>query len=624
MTQLIATLESPLSKQCALAIIDSDKGVLYLQRDQLSPRHQVQTLRGISLTTDQLYVVTACSLLVYQLEPSPPFFRLQKEIVLPEWILGGKSQANLYPVTVSQKRQRIYVGNNLLASIDELTLEGEFLKRHHLWDIAPDSFYTPEKTSPEFQYGHIRNIHETPNGSVYLTVALCRQTDEGLLIDLDTGLNILSVLNHPSGGIVDKDSLYILNSRKGELHCYGFDEVLNSYTLEPRWIATPPSLTTKSATNHLNLRGLTLHKNTLYCGVCDFSSPLDKQIPPYIAGFDKTTGKHIQNISMPNLTILRNPRIFTLSALPDNLINPNSDHLTCFFHNKEISPENYKIKPSPEEPFRDLIKSQYCFAPFSPKSTERIPSIKLENVGLCYRRSAHFFLSRNKRLRETREYWALRNLSLTIYENDTVGLIGRNGSGKSTTSMIISGALRPDTGTVTTKGRVQLLALGIGFRPQLTGRENVIISGTILGMSRKDIKSRIDEIEEFSELGDFFDEPIRTYSAGMKSRLGFAVSTAVQPDILILDEVMSTGDAAFRIKANRRMEDMRKKTKTVIVVSHSPTQVRELCSRVVWLERGRPIMDGPVNKVLPLYEKFCKNPEQWLEENPSIVALLNA
>ncbi len=245
----------------------------------------------------------------------------------------------------------------------------------------------------------------------------------------------------------------------------------------------------------------------------------------------------------------------------------------------------------------------------------RKPSIELNNVSLCYRRRAVFFLSRNKNLRKEKEFWALRDVTLTIYEGETIGFIGRNGSGKSTISRIISGSLKPDNGEIFINGKVQLLALGIGFRPAMTGRENAIISGTILGLSRKEIKEKMGEIEEFTELGDFFDEPVKTYSSGMRSRLGFAVSTIVNPDILILDEVMSTGDAAFRKKASERMTEMRKRTKTVLIVSHSRDQLRELCSRIIWFEKGELIMDGQVDEVLSTYDEFCKNPEKWKRDN---------
>lgn len=242
-------------------------------------------------------------------------------------------------------------------------------------------------------------------------------------------------------------------------------------------------------------------------------------------------------------------------------------------------------------------------------------SVALENVSLCYRRRAVFFLSKMKNLRKEKEFWALKNISLSINEGERVGIIGRNGSGKSTVSRVISGSLVPDEGTVSINGRVQLLALGVGFRPMMTGRENVMISGSILGLSRQKIKEKMGEIEEFSELGDFFDEPVRTYSSGMRSRLGFAVSTIVNPDILILDEIMSTGDAAFRQKANTRMAEMRERTNTVIIVTHSPAQVRELCTRVVWFEKGDLLMDGGVEEVLPVYQEFCKAPLKWKREN---------
>jgi len=239
----------------------------------------------------------------------------------------------------------------------------------------------------------------------------------------------------------------------------------------------------------------------------------------------------------------------------------------------------------------------------------------LQNVSLCYQRRAFFIFSRKRHLRAGKTFWALRNISLTVREGETVGLVGRNGSGKSTISMIISGSLKPDSGEAAVYGKAHLLALGIGFRPLLTGRENVIIGGTILGMSRREVKARMDEIEEFADLGDFFDEPVEIYSSGMRSRLGFAIATAVNPDILILDEVMSTGDAAFREKANDRLTAMRERTKTVIVVSHSPGQLRDMCSRIVWLEKGRLMMDGDVDEVLPLYEEFCKRPIKWLKEH---------
>ncbi len=245
-------------------------------------------------------------------------------------------------------------------------------------------------------------------------------------------------------------------------------------------------------------------------------------------------------------------------------------------------------------------------------------AVLLENAGIFYRRNASFFLSKSKNLRKSKDHWALRGINLHISEGETVAFIGRNGSGKSTISRLISGSLLPDEGRVVVKGKVQLLALGVGFRPNMTGRENVIISGTLLGMTRREVFEKLDEIIEFTELDDFIDEPVRTYSAGMKSRLGFAVSTVVCPDILILDEVMSTGDASFRKKAHERMNKMRDRTKTILMVSHNPAQLREFCLRVIWFDKGRIVLDGGVEDVLPCYQAFCKNPDRWIGENKKL------
>lgn len=242
--------------------------------------------------------------------------------------------------------------------------------------------------------------------------------------------------------------------------------------------------------------------------------------------------------------------------------------------------------------------------------------LRLENVGLYYRRSARSILGRNRQLRRSRRFWALRGVDLSLGRGESLGLVGRNGSGKSTLAKVCAGVLAPDGGTVAINGGVHLLALGVGFRPELTGRENVLVGGVLLGLSRREVLARMDEIEAFAQLGDFLDEPLSTYSTGMRSRLGFAVSTAVRPDVLILDEVMSTGDESFRLRAEDRMRTLRGEAGAVIVVSHNAGQVRRLCDRVVWLERGRVLMDGPADEVLGRYAEFCKGPEAWLDANP--------
>jgi len=250
---------------------------------------------------------------------------------------------------------------------------------------------------------------------------------------------------------------------------------------------------------------------------------------------------------------------------------------------------------------------------------QRTPCILLDNVGVCFVRRATSIFGWNRQLKKKRTYWALRDVSFVLHEGETVGVIGRNGSGKSTLSLVCAGVYKPDTGSVTIHGRVQLLALGVGFKNELTGRDNVYISASLLGLNRRRTHELFPEIEAFAELGEFMDEPVRTYSSGMKSKLGFAVATAVEPEILILDEAMSVGDKAFKDKAVARMREMQKKAKSVLIVSHNPGEIKKLCSRVLWMERGRLMMDGDANTVVHAYENFCKNPEKWLLRNPEYI-----
>lgn len=247
--------------------------------------------------------------------------------------------------------------------------------------------------------------------------------------------------------------------------------------------------------------------------------------------------------------------------------------------------------------------------------------IRLEGVSLFFRRSGRFAFGRNRQLRSSRIFWALRDIDLTVRKGESLGLVGRNGSGKSTLSRVCAEVLAPDRGTVRTHGLVHLLSLGVGFRVELTGRENALVNGVLLGMKRREVLERMDEIESFAQLGDFMDEPLGTYSRGMRSRLGFAVSTIIRPDTLILDEVLSTGDASFRIRAEERMEELRAESGAVVVVSHNPSQLKELCPRVVWLENGRILMDGNADDVLAAYSEFSISPEAWLDAHPDLKRL---
>jgi lipopolysaccharide transport system ATP-binding protein len=204
------------------------------------------------------------------------------------------------------------------------------------------------------------------------------------------------------------------------------------------------------------------------------------------------------------------------------------------------------------------------------------------------------------------EYWALKNISFSIYSGECLGVIGRNGVGKSSLLKVISGILQPDRGEVIRHHDVisSLLTLQLGFSSNLTGRENALLSGMLLGLSKKEVEGKIQEIIDFSELGQFFEAPLSTYSSGMKARLGFAVSMLSRPDLLLIDEVLGVGDAQFRRKSNQAIKECIKSDKTVVLVSHSLSTIKELCNRVVWIENGETIMQGEAKEVLGKYDVY--------------------
>jgi len=205
------------------------------------------------------------------------------------------------------------------------------------------------------------------------------------------------------------------------------------------------------------------------------------------------------------------------------------------------------------------------------------------------------------------EFWALENVNFSLKKGETLGIIGTNGSGKSTLLRLISGIFPPDKGSITINGRIgSLIAVGAGFHPHMTGRENIFLNGTILGMSKKDIKERFDSIVDFADIGNFLDAPVSTYSSGMRVRLGFAIAVHSDPDILLVDEILSVGDLSFRNKSLRYMATLREKARGIIFISHNLEQVRVLCNRVIILDKGRIIYDGPTHEGCVQYQEMTR------------------
>ena len=243
-----------------------------------------------------------------------------------------------------------------------------------------------------------------------------------------------------------------------------------------------------------------------------------------------------------------------------------------------------------------------------PVSQESTSAILVKNLGKAfqlYDKPVHrlwdLILPGKKRFRE---YWALKNVYLDISHGSTVGIIGENGAGKSTLLKLLTGITKPTTGTVQVKGRIaSLLELGAGFHPEFSGRENIYLNCSILGMDNEEIDARLESIIEFSELGDFIDRAVKTYSSGMYVRLGFSVAASVDPDIFIIDEALSVGDEHFKGKCTNRLNEFREQGKTIIFVSHDMGAVKSMCQQVVLLDKGEMIEQGTAEKVADEYLK---------------------
>ncbi len=212
------------------------------------------------------------------------------------------------------------------------------------------------------------------------------------------------------------------------------------------------------------------------------------------------------------------------------------------------------------------------------------------------------------------DFYALQDISFTAKRGDVIGLVGVNGSGKSTLSNIIAGVVPPTSGTVETIGQTSLIAIASGLNNQLSGRDNIELKCLMLGFTKKEIKEMEPEIIEFADIGKFIDQPVKKYSSGMKSRLGFAISVTVNPDILVVDEALSVGDQAFAQKSKNKMFEFKEKGKTIFFVSHSMGQIKEFCESALWLEYGEIKDYGPVKEVIPEYEKFLKKYKAMTKE----------
>ncbi len=242
------------------------------------------------------------------------------------------------------------------------------------------------------------------------------------------------------------------------------------------------------------------------------------------------------------------------------------------------------------------------------------PAIVVENMSMMFNLNKEkvdnikeYFIKLVTRKLHFTEFWALQDISFTIEKGERVGVLGFNGAGKSTLLKVIAGVLKPTKGSVKVSGVIApMLELGAGFDMNYSGKENIFLYGATMGYSRKFIEEKYDEIVEFSELGDFIEVPVKNYSSGMRARLGFAIATAVEPEILILDEVLSVGDAKFRQKSEAKVRSMFDKGTTVLFVSHSTQQVLNICNKAIILDHGKLIAQGDAKEICAQYDKMVK------------------
>lgn len=248
--------------------------------------------------------------------------------------------------------------------------------------------------------------------------------------------------------------------------------------------------------------------------------------------------------------------------------------------------------------------------------------IKTANLGIRYKMLKHRTRSLKRTIFqvlqgefERTEFWALRGLDLEVAEGEALGVIGANGAGKSTMCLALAGILPPDEGEIEVDGRVApILTLGAGFNRDMTGRDNIYLSGALMGLDKQQVGEMEQFVVDFAEIGDFVDNPVRTYSSGMRARLGFAIATSVEPDVLILDEVLSVGDAAFREKSRARMHHLMDRARAMVLVSHQMDTIKDLSTTALWLHHGETVMRGGVDEVVGAYEDLRR---QRAEQAPA-------
>jgi len=629
--KILVGMEAKQSRIGSLAIIDIETG----QYDYLCvPEDDAESagFRGISYLNGILYAVKANALYLFKFifDENSTELQLLKKVVRPEWNRGTKGiYANLLDVFACKDREKVFVTSGSNDEIYEFSLGGEILNKDYVWDLVPQLVGECNSVYKDgCGFTLLNHIGLGINGNLWATLGRGGVTGKGKVVDIQTGETVIEGIDSLYDGVVDGNKLFISSSGSAVALSYHIQvHTDGSYSATPLMEYKAKKTDSKWLDSKFIMRGLIAQHDKLIAAVSAWSQPGDNQLSSRILVFNQSSGQLERDVVLPEIEGLEWQTFYNLCELPSEVkaylplpkerrIKLSKAIVNKIETRKLISSEDTNGVGDECEALNSeglRIEPEVNSIAVQEKGN-RVPKVSFENVSLSFPGSKNGFIRTLLTSVSANNFWALRDVTFNIYEHEVVGIIGRNGSGKSTAVKLIGGVYKADKGIVKVDGKVSVLSLRAGFKPELTGRDNIYLRGAYLGLSREQIDQCINEIIEFSELKSFIDEPVRHYSSGMGARLAFAIGTVLKPELLVIDEALSTGDSAFREKASKQVAQLVENSNAVIIVSHQMNFLKELCSRIIWLDKGEFIMEGEPQNVIETYAIFSHDPDLWLEK----------
>lgn len=583
--RILLSLYSLVDNSAAIAVYNLKKQDYELVYKHIFPKDcPKKNFRGMDWLGNYLYAVCPKNLYIFEISAKDkrPYLQLKKVLCLPEWSDSQVGMGNLCALHVSKKQQRVFVGCTAQDVVDEFSLYGEHKKRHDLKKLVPHAFLASSPRVEGFGLGYLTNIFEEPAGTLCCTLAYSKAPRKGVVLNLSLRQIVLDNLDYPHDGLIFWDCLFINSPERKALEGYpyaGLGTVCPNAKPKKKFSVLRTDETTEHESGYL--RGLLIDRETIVCGLSYFSKIKDKNVRPRLLTFEKNRKEPVSESGLPDLEGLRLPCVYSIRPVPEAWY--------LFLEQGRGSSGRISADSLFSLPLEEISSFD--------------PAIALNNVSLFYRRKVSL-LKAGKGLGRKKRFWALKEISFYVNKGESIGIIGSNGSGKSTLALLIAGVYKPDQGQMEVEGKVDLLVLGTGLKPEMSGQENIYINAAYLGFEKSYIDDHLQEIIDFAELGSFIHEPVRSYSSGMRSRLMFSVAAIMQPDILIIDEVMATGDQAFKKKAENKLSQIIGSSKAVIIISHDNNQIKKMCDRVIWLEAGRIRQIGEPEEVVQAYTDF--------------------